>query len=239
MLKLVTFKPAFGTSNPSPFTVKADALLTMAGLDYTHEYGDLRKFPKQKLPVLRDGETLIPDSSFIQSHLEQQYGVNFDRGMSDQDKASASAFQRLIEDHLYFINLYFRWNEHAPALRDAFFGDIPSIMRGLIFNMVQKQVLKTLHLQGMGRHSRDELIELGRQDLQALSAQLGNQPFLYGERPTSIDASLYGALHNVIDCKLDTPLKTTALKYDNLVCYCERFSRTVYNQNELDERKVA
>ncbi len=84
MLTLITFKPGLGVSSPSPFAVKADALLAMSGLDYEKEFGDVRKAPRGKFPVLKDGERLIPDTGHIQAYLETEKGVDFDSHLSTE-----------------------------------------------------------------------------------------------------------------------------------------------------------
>ena len=230
MLTFLTFSPSMGVSSPSPFAVKADALLAMSGLEYQKEFGDVRKAPKGKFPVLSDGEKLIPDTAHIQAYLENNKGVDFDSGLSAEQRTLATAFRRLIEHHFYFINMHFRWFEHAEAVRDAYFSDVPALMRGLIFRMVQKQVKKTDHLQGLGRHNRDELISFAREDVTAIANQLGKKKYFVDDVPTSIDASLYGALHNLIDCELETPVKAECMKHDNLISYCSRFKNEVFGE---------
>ena len=229
MLTLLTFNPALGTHTPSPFTMKADALLAMSGLPYNREYGDLRKMPRNKLPVLRAGTTLIPDSAHIQSYLETEHGILFDDVLSAGDRSTAAAFRAMIEHHLYFLAMHFRWMEHGDAIKQAFFGQVPAILRGFIFDRVLKDVKKTLYLQGLGRHTRDELIEFQCRDLQALAIQLGDKPYLLGDRPTSVDASAYGLLHNLIDCELDTPGKSEAGRHENIFAYCDRFRQAVFH----------
>ena len=227
MNTLMTFKPALGTDCPSPFGIKAEALLVMSKLPFNKEFGDILKAPRKKLPVLRVGSELIPDSAHIQTHLETVHGVDLDAGLDAGQCATAAGFRRLIHHHLYLLNMYFRWHEHGDAIKEAFFRDAPVLIRGMIFRKVQKNIFNLLHLQGLGRHTRPELIEFARQDLEAISAQLGDQPYFLGERPSSIDASLYGALHNIIDCDLETPVKALALGHQNLVDYCVRFRQTV------------
>ncbi|MEM9105604.1 MAG: glutathione S-transferase family protein [Pseudomonadota bacterium] len=227
MNTLLTFKPALGTDCPSPFGVKAEALLVMSKLPFEKEFGDLLKAPRKKFPVLRNGSDLIPDSAHIQAHLENVHGIDLDAGLDPHQRATATSFRRLIEHHLYFLNMYFRWYEHGEAIKQAFFHDAPALIRGVIFRKVQKNVFNLLHLQGLGRHTRPELIEFARQDLQAISEQLADKPYLLGETASSIDASLYGALHNIIDCDLETPVKGLALAHQNLVDYCARFRQTV------------
>ena len=63
MNTLLTFKPALGTDCPSPFGIKAEALLVMSKLPFNKEFGDILKAPRKKLPVLKAGSDLIPDSA--------------------------------------------------------------------------------------------------------------------------------------------------------------------------------
>ena len=231
MNTLLTFKPALGTECPSPFGVKAEALLKMSKLPFTKEFGDILKAPRKKYPVLRTGPDgqLIPDSAHIQAHLENSHGINLDASLTGPQKAVAAGFRRLIEHHLYFLNMHFRWHEHGDAIKNAFFREVPAPLRGFIFRKVQKTIFNLLHLQGLGRHSRDELIEFSREDLAAISEQLADNPYFMGDKPSSIDASLYGALHNIIECELNTPVKALAMQHQNLVDYCPRFRQTVLN----------
>ncbi len=78
MLTLQIFGPAFGLPDPSPFAMKGEMLLKLAGVDYRTEAGDVRKAPKGKFPVLIDGDTTVPDSTFIRFHLEDRHGIDFD-----------------------------------------------------------------------------------------------------------------------------------------------------------------
>jgi glutathione S-transferase len=108
-------------------------------------------------------------------------------------------------------------------------------MRGFVFGMVRKSLFKSLHMQGLGRHSREELIEFGRQDVEAIAGQLGSSDYFLGDKPSSIDASLYGALHNLIDCELDGPIEQFCMTHQNLIDYCARFKADILDQGETKQ----
>ena len=74
----------------------------------------------------------------------------------------------------------------------------------------------------MGRHSEDVIIEQGKQDIDALSQLLGDQPYFFGDRPSSIDACVFGFLGVSIYVEGDNPLYQYAASRENLVSYCER-----------------
>lgn len=72
MITLYGFGPAFGLPDPSPFVIKVEALLKMAGLAFRTDTTGFRKAPKRKLPYIDDDGTLIADSTFIRWHIEKK-----------------------------------------------------------------------------------------------------------------------------------------------------------------------
>ena len=75
---------------------------------------------------------------------------------------------------------------------------------------------------GTGRHQAEEIFALGKQDIDALSASLGNKPYFLGEQPFTLDTSAFGLLINIIGCPIESPLKEYGLAKHNLVNYVDR-----------------
>lgn len=100
--------PKFGLPDPSPFACKLVVLLKMSGLPFRTGIADFRKAPKGKIPYIDDGGSLIGDSTLIRWHLEKKYGINFDGALSETDKATAWAYEKLCEDHLYWVLVHSR-----------------------------------------------------------------------------------------------------------------------------------
>jgi hypothetical protein len=48
---------------------------------------------------------------------------------------------------------------------------------------------KQLWMQGTGRHTEEELIKFGKEDLQAMSDFLGSNQFWFGNQISSIDGT--------------------------------------------------
>lgn len=68
-------------------------MLRLSGLDFEKEYvANLSKMPKGNVPVLQDGDKLIPDSSLIQRYLTETYGIDLDKHLTTEQKAIAEAF---------------------------------------------------------------------------------------------------------------------------------------------------
>ncbi len=233
MLTLLSFPPALGIRSLSPFSYKAEALLVMSELEHEVVPGDLgdpNQAPLGKLPVLRDGDQVIPDSCRIQAYLESRYGIDFDPELTTIDKAVAEAFRRLVEDHLYWVLVYSRWcePENEGLMIDAVFGDLPERQRRAVFDGVRSTYVKSLFLQGIGRHDAETIYEFGRQDLDSLAHYLDDKPFFFGDLPSSFDALLAGLLLNVLGTPMASPLKAHAEAIPDFAAFVERFERTVF-----------
>lgn len=225
MITLYQFEPCLGVRNPSPFCLKLETYLRMAELPYeVATDADLRKAPKKKFPYIKDGDRTLADSSFIIDYLKQTYGDPLDQHLTPVERATALAFQRLIEDSLYWPALYNRWmeDENWGVMRQLFFSDLPPVLRSIMPGLVRKEFARNLYGQGTGRHSREEVYAIGKRDIQAVSDFLADKPFLMGERPTSVDATAYGLLANLLRVSLPSPLSDYARQLENLGAYCDR-----------------
>ncbi len=227
MLTLKVFAPAMGQKSPSPFSMKAIALMQMSGLDYQLKPGDPRKGPKQKLPVLVDGNKQIPDSTHILAHLKKAHNIDLDQELSPEQMAVAEAFRRMIEEHLYWVLVYSRWIENGDEVREGFFGSVPAIMRKFVFNMIVKKVRASLYGQGMGRHTPAEIHAFGAADLEAVSQYLDTRDYFFGDQPTSIDATIFGIIDSIIVPRLDTELKKNAISHQNLIDHHTRMGQHI------------
>ena len=109
MITLYTFGLAFGLPDPSPFVTKAEVLLKMAGLAYRIDNTGFRRAPKGKLPYIDDDGERIADSTFIRWHLENKYHIDFEKGLSAEQRAIGWAFEKMAEDNLYWALVDARW----------------------------------------------------------------------------------------------------------------------------------
>ena len=74
----------------------------------------------------------------------------------------------------------------------------------------------------MGRHSEDVIIAQGKADLDALAELLGDRRYFLGDRPSSIDACVFGFLGVSLYVDGDNPLYRHGASRQNLMRYCER-----------------
>jgi glutathione S-transferase len=230
MITLYTFGPGFGLPDPSPFVTKAEVLLKIAGLPYQSNSKGFSKAPKGKLPYLDDDGERIADSTFIRWHLEKKYKLDFDRGLSEEQRATAWAFEKMAEDNLYWAIVDARWTQDANFDKGPrhFFAVVPAPIRPLIIAMVRRKVRQGLHANGMGRHQPAEIAALATRSIDALAAYLGEKPFFMGAEPVGVDATIFAFVAGALCPLFDTPLRTAAERHDNLKRYVGRMTARFY-----------
>lgn len=232
MITLFTFGPAFGLPDPSPFVMKAETLLRIAGLPYRTDTTGLSKAPKGKLPYIDDDAEFVADSTFIRWHLEKKYGIDFDRGLSPEQRAAAWALEKMAEDQLYWTIVDARWTDDANFEKGprTFFKGAPAPLRPFIITIIRRRVRNTLHAHGMGRHSREEIVRLGTRSIDAMADYLGNNPFFMGPAPTGVDATMFAFAAMTFCRHFETPLRTAAERHDNLRRYVGRMTARYYRE---------
>ena len=220
-LTLFVFPTGEGMFNLSPFCTKAEIILRMSGLDYElRAPDDFKQFPKEKLPVMRDGKTLVEDSELIRLYLEGTHGVRLDGDLTDREKAMGHALCRMVEERTRYALLHSRWHDDAgwAQTRSIFFAGAPEeIAEG-----ARARVRETLYLDGFGRHSDSEIRAFIRADLEALSAVLGEDEWFFGSEPTYIDASIFALLANFYASPVKTWTADLVREFPKLEAYVLR-----------------
>ncbi len=231
MLTLIVYPAAFGAPTASPFCVKAMCLMKASGLAWQPEVSsDPRFTPKRKLPVLSDGDKLIPDSDQIRDHLEAHYGIDFDEGLTAQQRAVSRAVIRMVEENLYFILVCNRWlnDENWEVTRRALFGQIPKPLFKFVTSKIRKQAIANVNGQGMGRHSVQERADRAAKDLAAIETLLDGKPFLFGDTPTAADMSVVPMLQAQASSPTTTPISVLVTENATLSDYVARGVSAMY-----------
>lgn len=230
MLTLQIFGPAFGLPDPSPFAMKGEMLLKLAGVDYRTEAGDVRKAPKGKFPVLIDGDTTVPDSTFIRFHLEDRHGIDFDKGLSARERGIAWSVEKMLEDSLYFAVMYERWaiDENFDRGPRTYFDVIPAPLRGILVRVIRRQVNRNMWGQGMSRHSRADICRLAGRMLTSVSDVMDDNKYLMGSRACGADATVFSFLASCLCPIFDSEVLTHARSHKNLVDYNQRMMAEFY-----------
>ena len=231
---LYKYGPACGLPDLSPFCIKLETFLRMTQIPYDTALGYPAQAPKGKLPYIEYGGNIVSDSSMIVDFLMDTFDVSLDVTLDNRQTAVGRAFQSMIEEHLYFAIVFFRWQDEAGwnsyqsfVTQTIHQAGAPMWLASTLAKMSRKSVLKSLLAQGTGRHRATEVATLARQQISAISNFLSTKPFFLGEKPSSMDATVYAFLESILVPPLDNPLREHASTLTNVVTYCERM-RNLY-----------
>ncbi|MFC5437808.1 glutathione S-transferase family protein [Rhodanobacter umsongensis] len=235
-LTLYVSRAAFGLPDASPFVIKTEVQLQMAGVAYERASAIPPQAPNGKLPYVNDHDEVVSDSTFIRAHVERKYAVDLDAGLDACQRAQAWMIERLLEDHLYFAMVWFRWIDPDNfAKGPAHLADgAPEADRAQLRKDMQARKVAELHAQGLGRHSPAQIAALGERSIDALAQLLGDQPYFMGASPTGVDATAFGMLACVITPFFDTPLRRAVQAHSNLVAYVARMMQRHYPRHAWD-----
>ena len=145
--------------------------------------------------------------------------------LNPEQRAALRGLTRMLDEDLYFVLVYLRWVDETAwtnYTRPNFFGGLPWPMSSLVPWFLQRGVKKSLHGQGVARHSRDEIVEIGRRDLRAVIDYLGDKAFIAGQEPTTSDATVFAFLCSFADVPHESPLRDLVLGSAGAMAYLGR-----------------
>jgi glutathione S-transferase len=223
-IKLFQFPRMFATPNISPFCCKLETWLRIAGIPYeVVDTPDPRKGPKGKVPFIEEGGRRIGDSALIIDHLKRTRGIDPDARLDDRQRATTLVVQRTIEEHYAFIVLYTHFIRDAgwQHMQSTLQG-VPTFIRPFVLPMVRGHMRKALNMQGTLRHSDEEIMDAARRDWQAILSLASDEPFFFGAEPSTVDATLFGALATTLFTPVPSPIRDFLESQPKIVAYAER-----------------
>jgi len=179
--------------------------------------------------VLQDGEKFIESDEIIE-YLTSEKSVDLDKNFTPEEKADIFAFVSMIETKLYFIMLFNWWSDpnYLTVTKDLISSFIPFPLNLVAPFFHQKRIKN--QLSQLNYTDSMEVYQQADECYTALSKKLGNKPYFFGNRPSSLDAVVYGHLAAqyyapMKECELHTYLHN----YSNLCSFVERISAEQYN----------
>ncbi len=222
MITLFSYPGLFGLEDNNPYGLKVFAFLKLCGLPFDHRHiVDTKSAPRGQLPYIADDHKSIGDSDAIVAYLKQKYGLTIDDSLTNTQQDLHLLVRRALDD-LYWVMSYSRWRDPRfwPLFKEAFLKTHPDVTAESL-DAAQKYNFERYHYQGIGRFEPQGAYARGIADLRAITNLLGDNDFMFGPSPTSIDAGIYGFVANIFFYEIDTPLKQFVQAQPNLVRHCE------------------
>ena len=229
MLTLYSYPTLFGVADNNGYGLKVFAFLRLAGVPFRHEHiFDASKAPRGQLPYVLDGDDIVGDSETILHFVTRKYALTIDAALNPSQRTTNLLVTRMLDD-LYWVMSYSRWQDERfwPAFRDALLREHPNLTedglaKAKAFNH------QRYYYQGIGRFDPDAAMGRGLADLEALAALIPSQGYVHGDKPTSIDAAIYGFIANIYFYDIDTPLKQFVTAHENIVRHCRAIHEAVF-----------
>jgi glutathione S-transferase len=222
MLTLFSYPDLCGVADNNPFGLKVYAFLKLCRLPFRHEHiFDASKAPRGQLPYLADDNRVIGDSDAIIAHLIETRGLTIDDGLTPGQRNTHLLVRRALDD-LYWVMSFSRWKDERywPLFRDIILRSHPDVTVEAL-ETAREYNFKRYHYQGIGRYEPDQAYARGIADLGVLADLLSESEYLFGAKPGSIDAAIYGFIANIYFYEIDTPLKKFLTSQATLVAHCQ------------------
>lgn len=169
-----------------PFDIHEVARAKVAEGDYEHVS------PTGKFPTIRDGDTVVWDSTDILYHLESAYRSPPLVPAGARDAALAHAIEEWADESLYFYEMTLRltWEHNLDAALDEFARALPGVPKSRLKSMIVEATTRLTEAQGVGRKPRDQVVRDVERHFRALDGLLDGRDWLIGDAPSIADLAV-------------------------------------------------
>ena len=221
MLTLFSYPELHGVADNNGYGLKVFAYLRLAGVAFSHRHiFDASSAPRGQLPYITDGDDVVGDSDAIIRHVAVRYGRDLDADLSAEQRRTGLMLRRTLDD-LYWVMSYSRWKDDAfwPLFSAALREQHPiltddDLEKARSFNM------QRYYYQGIGRFEPPAAYARGVADLEVVAGLTPDNGYLFGPKPGSADAGIYGFIANILFYPIETPLKSFVTAHKGLVRHC-------------------
>lgn len=174
--------------------LKLETWLRIAEIKYENEYSFFERSSQGQMPYITLNNQDFHDSQFIIEHLTKVYGKDLNDHLSQTEKSISRAILKLVEESLKWAMMYHRFTI-APTSEYMKMSYIFELIHRIFFKSAIKKVIIA---QGYGKHTKEEVYHIGKQDLEALNTFLANKKFLFGDQPCTEDACLFAFIAQLV-----------------------------------------
>lgn len=228
MIKLHHLRRRWNLPDFSQACAKTETWLRMTGIPYESHPADFVVAPKGKVPYIEHDGQLLGDSTLIVDHLKRSSGRDPDAWLTPVERATALAFRRMIKENLFWVAIqsrYFEeqgWNVYRAVVAEVLAPDAPPEQQERAAADFREYMRVQFRGHGIGRHTPGEVYAIGVADIGAIADYLADKPYFMGDRPSTVDATIYGYISNFLAPPIESPARDYARTRENLVAHTRR-----------------
>ncbi|KAE9547746.1 hypothetical protein FO519_009041 [Halicephalobus sp. NKZ332] len=230
VVNIVQYPRAKCCPNMSPFSLKVETFCRLFEVPFRNVNNEFKHGSvKGLVPFIELNGRHHADSNSIMEFLTKEYSLPIDN-LTPKQKSDARAYTIMLEGDFFpgmiflrGINPKWMFSEDQGAL-----GNLRGLKKTILKTIgpaaLKSNIKKRLFIQGMGRNNQDEVEEIVKKDLRALSNLLGDQPYFFGEKPNSFDVTAFAHLAMLLSCPQpnDNVLKFVESSTSNLKSFFDR-----------------
>lgn len=209
------------------------AFLKMAKLPYTVEPRINAEFmsPSGKVPFIQCGAFVVSELEPIVSFVANK-GASLTNDLDGDKKSDMRAYMSLVGTVFANAELFITWcdaSTYKQVTKPRYGSVFPWPLNHLLCWQKKSSVIKRLHVLGWASKTLDDVFHEVDQCCQALSVRLGSKNYFFGDKPTELDALVFGHLFTVLTTPLpNNQLAATIRGYRSLVDLCKRIEHEYF-----------
>jgi len=219
--------------NANILTVQA--FLNMCNLEYTIEMRSNAEHmsPSGRLPFIRANKFIIAEVDPIVSFVNTK-GITLTGHLDATQKADMRAYMSLVSNVLGNAETYLSWLDnvtYCEVTKPRYGSTYPWPLNHILTWQKKQQAFKRLSALGWTSKSLEEVYQEVEQCCVALSERLDNQPYFFDDKPTELDALVFGHLFSILTTPLpDTRLASIVRGHHNLVELCQQIDKEYFDR---------
>ncbi|KAG9570599.1 hypothetical protein KCU71_g1068, partial [Aureobasidium melanogenum] len=222
----------------SPFVTKLEARLRFADVPYSVEVGSPMKAPRGKIPYVhfrspdQSTQSLGDSQLIIQKLIDEDVLRDLNSKMNAVDKAHDYAIRAVLEDKLYFYQVYERWIENYYVMRPVVLAALPYPMQLIVGLLAFRANRQMLQGQGTLRFTPQEIADSRQQIWEHINSLLvvakttANVQDLFWisgrQEPSEADAVLYGFIVSALVCSAAPDSQVVVRSFPVVMDYAKR-----------------
>lgn len=215
----------------SPFCLKLESWLRLAGLPYTlmeaheHQGSSKRALPR----VISESGRTMEGLRRVMLHVRSEARTDPDSWLSTDERVFSQAVGHLYSDWLVPAMVWLGWvqEESWPGLRAICLSQDGENLPAPADPLRDHLNLRIDEL-AQRENEREKVEELVLREIESLADFLGSKPFFFGDQPSSVDCTLFALMVVSASAPAESPLAQFAQSSYRIGDYVRRMITRLY-----------
>lgn len=190
--------------------------------------------PSGRVPFIKCGAFVVSELDPIIGFIATK-GISLTNHLDSTQKADMRAYMSLVNTVLANAELYVCWVDNTTwneVTKPRYGSVFPWPLNQVLCYQKRNQVIKRLNILGWSQKTLEEVYQEVESCCNALSERLENKEFFFGDRPTELDALVFGHLFTVLTTPLPNNQFASIIRaYPNLVELCKTVERMYFDRS--------